>query len=94
MKFVFFGTSEFSVKVLEILYQNSFVPELIITSPDKPKGRKMLLTPPPIKIWAEKNKIKTITDGQLLIDNYYDLFIIAAYGKILPKEIQLISNKQ
>jgi methionyl-tRNA formyltransferase len=47
----------------------------------------MLLTPPPIKIWAEKNKIKTITDYQLPITDYYDLFIIAAYGKIIPKEI-------
>jgi len=87
MKFVFFGASEFSVKVLDILYQNSFVPEFIITTPDKPKGRKMLLTSPPIKIWAEKNKIKTITDYQLPITDYYDLFIIAAYGKIIPKEI-------
>jgi methionyl-tRNA formyltransferase len=87
IKFAFFGGGDFSVRVLEILKQNSFVPEFIITAPDKPKGRKMILTPPPIKIWAQKNNIKYIIDYSLLITDYYDLFIIAAYGKIIPKEI-------
>jgi len=86
MRFAFFGGGDFSVKVLDILYQNSFVPELIVTTPDKPKGRKLVLTPPPAKIWAEKNKIKHTTDYSLLTADY-SLFIIAAFGKIIPKEI-------
>jgi len=94
MKYVFWGTSEFSVKVLEILYQNKFVPELIITTPDKPKGRGLKLQSNPIKIWAQKNNIKFIQPEKLtryaLPVTRYDLFIIAAYGKIIPKEILAI----
>ncbi len=85
-KFVFLGTGDFAVKILDILCQNNFIPELIVTTPDKPKDRKMLLTPPPVKIWAEKNNIKTIADYSLLTIDY-SLFIIADYGKIIPKEI-------
>ncbi|MCX6731666.1 MAG: methionyl-tRNA formyltransferase [Candidatus Parcubacteria bacterium] len=91
MKFAFFGTGDFSVKVAEILFQNNFIPEFIITTPDKPAGRKMLLTPPPLKIWAQKNNIEFIQLEKLtryaLPVTHYDLFIIAAYGKIIPKEI-------
>jgi methionyl-tRNA formyltransferase len=92
IKFAFLGTGDFAVKILEILHQNNLIPGLIITTPDKPKGRKMLLTPPLVKIWAEKNNIKTIADYSLLIADCYDLFIIADYGKIIPKEILDISK--
>ena len=40
IKFVFFGTSELSVKVLDILIKNGYTPDLVITTPDKPKGEK------------------------------------------------------
>ena len=86
LKFAFFGTGDFAVKILDILLQNNYVPEIIITAPDKPKGRKMELTPSSVKIWAQKNNIKTITDYSLLVTDY-DIFIVADYGKILPKEI-------
>ena len=86
MRFAFFGGGDFSVKVLEILEQKGFVPELIITTPDKPKGRKLILQPTPLKNWAQKNNIPVVTNYELPITNY-DLFIIAAYGKIIPKEI-------
>lgn len=93
MKFVFFGTGNFSVKILEILSQNGFSPGLIITAPDKPKGRKMALTPPPAKAWALRKNISVEQPQRLpdIADNLreggYDLFIVAAYGKIIPKEI-------
>ncbi|MBI4691848.1 MAG: methionyl-tRNA formyltransferase [Candidatus Terrybacteria bacterium] len=92
IKFVFFGTGDFAVKILEILYQNNFVPELIVTTPDKPKGRKMQLQPTPVKLWAQKNNIKTSTDYTCAPPSgahthCYDLFIVADYGKIIPKEI-------
>ncbi|MBU4223833.1 methionyl-tRNA formyltransferase [Patescibacteria group bacterium] len=86
MNFVFFGTGDFAVKILNILYQNNFAPALIATTPDKPKGRKMILTSPPVKIWAQEHKIKTITDYALPATRY-DLFIVADYGKIIPKNI-------
>ena len=86
VKFVFFGTGDFAAKVLEVLLRNSFTPELVVTTPDKPKGRKMELQPSPVKVLAEKNKIKTTTDYSLL-DTDYSLFIVADYRKIIPKEI-------
>lgn len=92
IKFVFFGTGDFAVKVLEILCQNGFVPELVVTTPDKPKGRKMELQPSPVKQWAEKNnKIavqpKKLMDVHDILVAYHDLFIVADYGKIIPIEI-------
>ena len=54
MKSVFFGGSEFSVLVLDELKARNILPNLIITTPDKPKGRKLVLTPTPVKIWAQK----------------------------------------
>jgi methionyl-tRNA formyltransferase len=86
VKYVFFGTGDFATKVLEVLCQNDFVPELVVTTPDKPKGRKMILTPSPVKIFADKNNIKTITDYSLLTTDY-SLFTVADFGRIIPKNI-------
>lgn len=60
LKFVFFGTPDVASETLEILKENGYMPSLIVTSLDKPKGRKMILTPPSVKIWAEKNNIPYI----------------------------------
>ncbi len=94
IKFAFFGTGDFAVKILDILHQNNLIPELIITTPDKPKGRKMFLTPPPLKTWSLKHEalISKILQPEKLTRyslpvTRYDLFIVADYGKIIPKEI-------
>jgi len=55
LNFAFFGTPDVASETLEILKENGYLPSLIVTSPDKPKGRKMLITPPPVKIWAIEN---------------------------------------
>lgn len=90
----FFGTPEFAVVILETLKESGFVPSLIITREDKPKGRNLALTPPPIKVWADKNNIQVLQPKKLdsefinfLSTNNYQLFIVAAYGKILPKAL-------
>jgi methionyl-tRNA formyltransferase len=78
---------------LEILKENGYIPSLIVTSPDKPKGRKMLITPPPVKIWALKNKIPYIQPEKLdqkeICDvlRTLDFFLVVAYGKILPENL-------
>lgn len=89
-KIVFWGTSDFAVPALQALVDNSYEIKTIVTTPDERAGRKLILTPPPVKIWAKKNHIsiyqpetlKNITD---LPET--DLFIIAAYGKIIPSDI-------
>lgn len=103
MKIVFFGSSEFSVLVLEELKSKGILPELIITTPDKPKGRKLVLTPTEVKVWAEEHHIEVFNPPSLknnldLISNLksknYDLFLVASYGKIIPKEVFEIPNKK
>lgn len=95
--FTFFGTSKFSVLVLEKLKENGFVPSLIITTEDKPKGRKLILTPPEVKSWAIKENIPFIQPKSLKDSSVFDLikektlssdvFIVASYGKIIPQNI-------
>lgn len=89
IKFAFWGTGDFAVKILEILTNNDFIPGLIITAPDKPKGRKMIVTPPPIKEKFKNYKIiqPENLSPSLFTNLPFDLFIVAEYGKIIPKEI-------
>lgn len=93
IKIAFFGTSDFSLIVLDELKKNGIIPELIVTTPDKPQGRKMILTPTPTKVWAENNSIEYITPVKLKEETFlkkiseYNLFIVASYGKIIPKEV-------
>ncbi|MFA6445896.1 MAG: methionyl-tRNA formyltransferase [Candidatus Paceibacterota bacterium] len=93
--YVFFGTSEFSVYILDELLNANFKPQLIVTTPDKPKGRKLILTPSPVKQWAIKNNIPLLQPTKLSDPIFISklsalnspIFIIASYGKILPKTI-------
>lgn len=104
MKLVFFGSSEFSVYVLDELLLHNIKPTLIITTPDKPKGRKLLITPNPCKVWANRHEIEVIDPASLKKDNAplisylssqdASLFLVASYGKIIPKEIFEIPNKK
>lgn len=91
IKIAFFGNSEFSLIVLKELKKNGIVPDLIVTTPDKPQGRKMILTPTLTKVWAEENSIEYIEPNKLKDEFFlekiknYNLFIVASYGKIIPK---------
>lgn len=96
MKYVFFGSDDFSVKTINQLNIRGYKPDLIITIPDKKQGRKMVLTPPPLKIWAEKYNIPTIQTANLdgiEIGNDWDLFIISSYGLIIKNNILNIPKK-
>ena len=94
MKIVFFGTSEFGAIILEKLVQAGMAPVLVVTTPDKPAGRKQEFTSPPVKLIAEKFKLPIFQPANLvnsaiaeLTRQKIDMFIVAAYGKILPKGI-------
>lgn len=89
-KIVFIGTTEFGIPTLEKL-KDQLV--LVVTQPDKPAGRSQKLTPPPVKVWAEKNNIqvaqseKILNLKSLILNLEPDLSIVAAYGQIIPQEI-------
>jgi len=65
LNFVFWGTPDVASETLEILKENGYVPSLIITALDKPQGRKMILTPSPVKTWAIKNNIPYLQPEKL-----------------------------
>lgn len=93
-KFVFFGTPDVSSNTLDILKSAGYIPSLIVTATDKPQGRKMVLTPPPVKNWAINNNVEYIQPEkwneemkEKLESIGSSLFIVVAYGKILKEEI-------
>lgn len=93
-KIAFFGSSLFSVIVLDKLKEAGITLTCIVTIPDKPKGRRLVLTPTEAKIWAEKNEVSVLTPEKLddvfcetLKSTGCDLFIVASYGKIIPQKV-------
>lgn len=97
MNIVFMGTPDFAVPALNALIDSEHTVSAVFTQPDKPKGRGHKLTPPPVKVLAEENSISVYQPNSLKkdADEYIkiikdinpDIIVVAAYGKILPKEI-------
>src|SRR3989344_5214688 len=89
-KYIFFGTPEFAAIVFKKLIQSGFPQAYLICNPDRPAGRKKIITPPPTKIVAKKNGISVWQPEELKIENLklkigsVDLAVVAAYAKILP----------
>lgn len=85
----FFGTPRFAVWVLEELDAAGITPDIIVTQPDKPAGRGLELREPPVKTWAIEHKVPVIQEANSskLEAGSFDLFIVAAYGKILPADM-------
>ncbi len=89
------GTPEFAVPSLKALIKNNHEICAVFTKPDKPQGRKMIITPPPVKIYAEENSIAVYQPENLKDPEVFDivkklnpeLIVVVAYGKILKKNI-------
>lgn len=88
----FFGAPSFSADVLEkiiIDLSETVTVSSVFTQPDRPAGRKQILTPTPVKLMAQKHNIPVFTD--LLTTNYQlpttNLALLYAYGQLLPPEI-------
>ncbi|MDO9629982.1 MAG: methionyl-tRNA formyltransferase [Acholeplasmataceae bacterium] len=92
MKIVFMGTPSFAVPILEMLNKKHTV-LLVVTQPDKPTGRKKVMTQSQVKLQGIELNIpifqpeKLKTDYQKIIDLKPDFLITAAYGQMLPKEL-------
>lgn len=90
MRIVFMGTPDFSVPILKNLIKHYEV-ILVVTQPDKPVGRKRVLTASPVKDVAIEHgievfqPIKIRNDFQKIIDLKPDYIVTAAYGQILPR---------
>ncbi|WP_203246179.1 methionyl-tRNA formyltransferase [Sporosarcina beigongshangi] len=92
---VFMGTPEFSVSVLTMLHEEGHTISAVVTQPDRPVGRKRVLTPPPVKVEALRLGLPIIQPEKLtgsselaeIIALKPDLIVTAAFGQILPKEL-------
>lgn len=102
IKIWFFGTPELSAKVLwDLLNDEKFSIEFVVTNPDKPFGRKQILTPSEVAQIIEWSEIPLFKPNKIRDENFYktlekyncDYFVVVAYGKILPKEILEIPKK-
>jgi len=95
MKIVFMGTPDFAVGALKALYEAGHEIVLVVTQPDKPKGRGKEMAESPVKIAAkERNipvfqpvKIRLPESVEYLKEYPADVFVVAAFGQILTKEI-------
>lgn len=103
--FIFFGSPIFSKIVLETLIKNNYIPKILISNPDKPIGRKKIITPPATKKFILENNLNNkikILQPEKLNENFINelqkeklLFgIVCAYSKIIPNTIlEILPNK-
>ena len=95
MRIVFMGTPEFAVPSLRQLIADGHEIVCVLTQPDKPKNRGMKLMPSPVKVVAMEHQIEVYQPATLKSSEALErlsalkpeLIVVAAYGKILPKEI-------
>ncbi|MBQ2902361.1 MAG: methionyl-tRNA formyltransferase [Agathobacter sp.] len=95
MKVIFMGTPDFAVGTLEAILEAGHEVVLVVTQPDKPKGRSGALQFPPVKECAvahgievfQPTKIRLEENVEFLHKYEADIFVVAAFGQILPKSI-------
>ena len=95
MKIIYMGTPDFAVLPLEALYEDGHEIVLADTQPDKPKGRGHKLQASPVKEYALSKNIPVYQPESAKTDEAYeylasfgaDIFIVAAYGQILPQRV-------
>lgn len=95
LRIIFMGTPDFAATTLQALIDGPDEVVAVITQPDRAKGRGKKLTPPPTKVIAEDagipvlqpTKIRTEEFRNGLLTYQPDLFVVAAYGRILPPSI-------
>ena len=94
-KIVFMGTPDFSVPVLQTIIEDGYEVIAAVTQPDRPVGRKRVMTPPPVKVEAQKHgipvyqpeKIRDPKELEKILALKPDLVVTAAFGQILPNEL-------
>ncbi|SFL59694.1 methionyl-tRNA formyltransferase [Salibacterium qingdaonense] len=95
MKIVFMGTPDFSVPILEGILEENWEVAGVVTQPDRPKGRKKILTPPPVKQAAKAHGLpvlqpetmKNEENVQAVLDLQPDVIVTAAFGQLLPESL-------
>ena len=94
-KVIFMGTPDFAVPILRTLIEDGYDVAAVVTQPDRPVGRKRILTPPPVKKEAEKwhipvyqpEKISEAAETDKILELSPDLIVTAAFGQLLPSPV-------
>ncbi|MGC6769269.1 methionyl-tRNA formyltransferase [Enterococcus sp. LJL51] len=94
-KIIFMGTPAFSVPILEGLIEAGYDIQAVVTQPDRPVGRKRIMTPPPVKEAAVKHglqvlqpeKISGSEEMETIIALAPDVIVTAAFGQFLPERL-------
>ncbi|MCX7797510.1 MAG: methionyl-tRNA formyltransferase [Melioribacter sp.] len=100
MKIVFLGTPEFAIPSLEKIINSKHSIELVVTAPDKERGRGKKLLPTPVKEFAISKGLEVLSPNSLKEESFIerlksinpDLFVVVAF-RILPKEVYTIPSK-
>lgn len=95
MKYIYFGSSIFSRIILENLCEQAIIPAMVISQPDKPKGRGLALKPMEVSAYALKKQIPLIRPASLnheetlkkIQSGRPEFIVVADYGKLLPKRV-------
>ncbi len=95
MKVVYFGTPDFAVPTLERLLASSHEVELVVSRPDRPIGRRQVLTPPPVVDVAKERGLECLQPKNLkgaeiaarLSESGAEAAVIVAYGKLIPASL-------
>ena len=95
MRILFMGTPEFALFSLRALVEAGMNVVGVVTQPDQPKGRGYVLTPPPVKVFAQERgipvyqpeRLKNGAFDETLAKINPDLIVVTAYGKILPESL-------
>ena len=94
-KIIFMGTPEFAVPALKSLYKNNQNVALVVTQPDRPKGRGRKIIPPPVKKAAvslgcevdQPASVRTVEFANRIASQNPDIIVVVAFGHIIPKNI-------
>lgn len=89
ISFIFFGSSPISVRSLEELERAGLLPVAVVTQPDRPQGRGLVMTPSPVKTWAMERGVSIFTelDADGLKALGAKAGVLVSYGRIIPDNI-------
>lgn len=95
MNIVFMGTPDFAVASLDRLINDGHNISAVFTKVDMPRGRKMIMTPPEVKVFAESKGLTVYQPTSLRDEEVVntikslnpDVIVVVAYGKLLPREV-------
>lgn len=95
LRLAYFGTPDFAADILTKIVSDPEIPvevALVLTQPDKPVGRKQIITPSPVKVAAERYGLPVFNDSvnkltESIKNKQFDLALLYAYGEVIPSTL-------